>query len=241
MVRPWHVLYIFTWKCASRHSGVQFFEENKVRQATKKNKLQTHFGPLLLLSCQTCLGIVCLHVSTLPVSDQIWALHAVSVLSTVDFQTRQQQQQRTNHNNHVWNILHSKSMRFCDGFAKKNRHTLELYQLSALVVTTASFRKDVAKKVARDWAVFQGLDFVNSCHRYFSLFGFWFMIEDCQLIASFRTITQDSFNRSSRQLNRVRANIHSVALHDWTVFGNFIACISRLQAPFPGAPTHTHN
>ena len=25
VVRTWHVLYIFTWKCASRHSGVQFF------------------------------------------------------------------------------------------------------------------------------------------------------------------------------------------------------------------------
>ena len=26
VVRTWHVLYIFTWKCASRHSGVQFFD-----------------------------------------------------------------------------------------------------------------------------------------------------------------------------------------------------------------------
>ena len=25
MVREWWVLYIFTWKCASRHNGVQFF------------------------------------------------------------------------------------------------------------------------------------------------------------------------------------------------------------------------
>ena len=25
VVRSWHVLYIFAWKCASRHSGVQFF------------------------------------------------------------------------------------------------------------------------------------------------------------------------------------------------------------------------
>ena len=25
VVRPWHVLYILTWKCASRYSGVQFF------------------------------------------------------------------------------------------------------------------------------------------------------------------------------------------------------------------------
>ena len=24
VVRPWHVLYILTWKCASRYSGVQF-------------------------------------------------------------------------------------------------------------------------------------------------------------------------------------------------------------------------
>ena len=24
VLRTWHVLYIFTWKCASRHSGVQF-------------------------------------------------------------------------------------------------------------------------------------------------------------------------------------------------------------------------
>ena len=26
VVRSWHVLYIFTWKCASRHSGVQLFQ-----------------------------------------------------------------------------------------------------------------------------------------------------------------------------------------------------------------------
>ena len=25
VVRPWYVLYILTWKCASRHNGVQFF------------------------------------------------------------------------------------------------------------------------------------------------------------------------------------------------------------------------
>ena len=25
VVRPWHVLYILTWKCASRYSGAQFF------------------------------------------------------------------------------------------------------------------------------------------------------------------------------------------------------------------------
>ena len=25
VVRPWHVLHILTWKCASRYSGVQFF------------------------------------------------------------------------------------------------------------------------------------------------------------------------------------------------------------------------
>ena len=66
-------------------AACNFSKKTKLRQATKKNKLQTHFGQLLLLSCQTCLGIVCLHVSTLPVSDQISALHAVSVLSTVDF------------------------------------------------------------------------------------------------------------------------------------------------------------
>ena len=26
VVRPWCVLYIFTWKCASRHNGVHFFD-----------------------------------------------------------------------------------------------------------------------------------------------------------------------------------------------------------------------
>ena len=26
MVRTWCVLYIFTWKCASRHNGVHFFD-----------------------------------------------------------------------------------------------------------------------------------------------------------------------------------------------------------------------
>ena len=26
VVRTWRVLYIFTWKCASRHSGMQFFD-----------------------------------------------------------------------------------------------------------------------------------------------------------------------------------------------------------------------
>ena len=26
VVRPWCVLYVFTWKCASRHNGVHFFD-----------------------------------------------------------------------------------------------------------------------------------------------------------------------------------------------------------------------
>ena len=127
-----------------------------VTQATKRNKLQTQFGPLLL-SCQMWFGIVCLHVWTLPISDQIWVRHALSALGAADFQNTEQQQQRTNHNKHVWNTLRSKSFTFCDGLAKKTQQFGNcLYELSAPVVTTASFRKDVAKKVARDWVVFQG-------------------------------------------------------------------------------------
>ena len=33
VVRTWHVLYIFTWKCASRHSGVQFFDISTSKSA----------------------------------------------------------------------------------------------------------------------------------------------------------------------------------------------------------------
>ena len=34
-VRPWGVLYIFTWKCASRHSGVQFFHISTSKSAPR--------------------------------------------------------------------------------------------------------------------------------------------------------------------------------------------------------------
>ena len=44
---------------------------------------------------------------------------------------------------------------------QKNRATWKLlYELSPPAVTTDSFRKDVAKKIARDWAVFPRLDLV---------------------------------------------------------------------------------
>ena len=46
MVRPWCVLYIFTWKCASRHNGVHFFDV-----ATSKS------GPNVVL-CTFSLGNV---------------------------------------------------------------------------------------------------------------------------------------------------------------------------------------
>ena len=35
VVRTWHVLYIFTWKCASRHSGVQFFNISTSKSGPK--------------------------------------------------------------------------------------------------------------------------------------------------------------------------------------------------------------
>ena len=35
VVRTWHVLYIFTWKCASRHSGVQFFDISTSKSGPK--------------------------------------------------------------------------------------------------------------------------------------------------------------------------------------------------------------
>ena len=33
VVRSWRVLYIFTWKCASRHSGVQLFDVSSAKSA----------------------------------------------------------------------------------------------------------------------------------------------------------------------------------------------------------------
>ena len=35
VLRTWHVLYIFTWKCASRHSGVQFFNSSTSKSGPK--------------------------------------------------------------------------------------------------------------------------------------------------------------------------------------------------------------
>ena len=35
VVRSWRVLYIFTWKCASRHSGVQFFDFGTSKSAPR--------------------------------------------------------------------------------------------------------------------------------------------------------------------------------------------------------------
>ena len=35
VVRNWDVLYIFTWKCASRHSGVQFFNISTSKSAPR--------------------------------------------------------------------------------------------------------------------------------------------------------------------------------------------------------------
>ena len=35
VVRSWRVLYIFTWKCASRHSGVQFFNISTSKSGPK--------------------------------------------------------------------------------------------------------------------------------------------------------------------------------------------------------------
>ena len=35
VVRSWRVLYIFTWKCASRHSGVQFFDISTSKSGPK--------------------------------------------------------------------------------------------------------------------------------------------------------------------------------------------------------------
>ena len=36
VVRNWDVLYIFTWKCASRHSGVQFFNISTSKSGPRK-------------------------------------------------------------------------------------------------------------------------------------------------------------------------------------------------------------
>ena len=119
----------------------------------KKHELQTHFGPLLP-PCQTCFGNVCLRVSVLTVSDQIPLLHAFSVLQILRT-SAQQQQQQTNHNEHAWKTLHSKSG-FVMVVQKSQQFGNYLYELSILVVTTDSFRKDVAKKLPGTEQCFQG-------------------------------------------------------------------------------------
>ena len=47
VVRTWHVLYIFTWKCPSRHSGVQFFNIS----TSKSGPELTCFGHFHLKMC----------------------------------------------------------------------------------------------------------------------------------------------------------------------------------------------
>ena len=84
-----------------------------------------------------------------------------------------------------------------------------VYEFSPPAVTTDGFRKDVAKKTARDWANFLGLDVV----RYFILFGFWFMIPDCQLVE------KNSHNRTF--------------LHAFHVYRLYFLCPTHTH-------THTH-
>ena len=172
------------------------------KTGNEKNKLLTHFGPLLP-SCQTCFGIVCLHVSALPVSDQIRLLHAFSVLQI--YRSRAQQQQRTNHNEHVWNTLQSRLLRFAMVLQKN----ATIWKLITCMNYPYLWWQQIAfgKMWPKSCQGLSSFSRVRSCHWYFSLFGFWFRIEDCQLVALFRTITEDSFNRSSRQLKKVRTNI----------------------------------
>ena len=70
-------------------------------------------------------------------------------------------------------------------------------------MTTDSFRKDVAKKLPGTEQFFQG--------EILSLV-FWFMIEDCQLVALFRTIPEDGFNRSNGQLKKYEQTLSSRAI-----------------------------
>jgi len=75
-------------------------------------------------------------------------------------------------------------------------------------VTTDSFRKDVAKKLPGTEQFFQG----EILSLVFHLLGFWFMIEDCQLVALFRTIPEDGFNRSNGQLKKYEQTLSSRAI-----------------------------
>ena len=41
VVRPWCVLYIFTWKCASRHHGVHFFDISTSKSGPRPSVFNT--------------------------------------------------------------------------------------------------------------------------------------------------------------------------------------------------------
>ena len=45
VVRPWCVLYILTWKCASRHNGVQFFISHLASWLRTRRFSEPTFGP----------------------------------------------------------------------------------------------------------------------------------------------------------------------------------------------------
>ena len=54
VLRTWHVLYIFTWKCASRHSGVQFFNISTSKSAPRMLVFCTFSLENMLLATAAC-------------------------------------------------------------------------------------------------------------------------------------------------------------------------------------------
>ena len=57
VVRTWCVLYILTWKCASRHNGVQFFISS-VQQKHSVSRLSYVFARLHLLSSDSFSSLI---------------------------------------------------------------------------------------------------------------------------------------------------------------------------------------
>ena len=140
----------------------------------------------------------CPNVWSLPVSDQVSFCHALSHPVLHFVKTRAQQQQ-TNNNKQTWKHFAFKMVhcRFSHGFAR-NRSNLEI---TCMKCQHLPWQQIVSGKM---WPKScQGLNSfsrVGSCHLYFSLFGFWFMIEDCKVTFA-QSQTKDTLFHVSPQRN----------------------------------------
>ena len=174
----------------------------------------------------------CPNVWSLPVSDQVSFCHALSH-SVLHFVKTRAQQQQTNNNKQTWKHFAFKMVhcRFSRGFAR-NRSNLEITRMRCQHLPWQQIAS--GKMWPKSCQGLSSFSRVGSCHLYFSLFGFWFMIEDCQLVAKLlshnhRPKTPYFMFPHSGIRNMVQIPPTATTLGEWTIEWPKNKCAIGLQ------------